>query len=211
MTGIVRYLDPVRPASIPNPKHGDHPMRRVTDEMASGASFTTEHAGIVQALFDEIAPGWHTHDTPDRLVALVDVMERANLPAGVTVELGAGTGIGTKVISRFRYLDAAIDLSAGMLAEGPRGLAPWIRGDASQLPLADRSVDVLILMNMLLFPAEVERVLAASGALVWVNTVGEATPIHLSAEAVIDALPGHWEADASRAGDGIWCVARRST
>jgi len=185
-------------------------MRVVTNDMAAGASFDAEHAAAVQALFDSRAEGWYAHDLPDRLVALEDALERSVLPEGVLVELGAGTGIGTKVIRRFRPVDAAIDLSAGMLAQAPPGLAPWTRADASCLPLADRSVDVLVLLNMLLFPAEVDRVLAVGGVLVWANTVGEATPIHLSAEAVVEALPGRWTAEASRAGSGTWCVARRS-
>ena len=210
MPGTVRHLDPVRPVDALGPLHEDHPMRLVTKEMALGSKFNEEHSEMVQSLFDSMAPGWHAHDVGERLVALVDVLERCELPAGVLVELGAGTGIGTKVITRYRPVDAAIDLSAGMLAEAPAGLAPWTRGDASRLPLADASVDVLVLLNMLLFPAEVDRVLRAGGALVWVNTVGEATPIHLTAEAVVEALPGNWTADASRAGSGTWSVVRRS-
>lgn len=184
-------------------------MRVVTNEMAAGETFGAERSSVVQELFDSMADGWHTHDVPERVVALEDVLERVTLPDGVWVELGAGTGIGTKVIRRFRALHAAMDLSAGMLAEAPPGLAPWTRADASRLPLADASVDVFVLLNMLLFPDEIDRVLAPRGALVWVNTAGEATPIHLSAEAVVDALPGAWEAEASRAGSGTWCVARR--
>jgi len=209
MPGVVRHLDPVQAFVPPAPKHDDHPMRVVTDEMAGGAAFSSEQSDAVQALFDNMASGWHAHDQPERLVALDDVFERVELPAGRVIELGAGTGIGTKVIARHRRVDAALDLSAGMLAEAPAGLAPWVRGDASSLPFADNAADVLVLLNMLLFPAEVDRVLTPGGALVWVNTVGEATPIHLTAEAVVDALPGDWVADASRAGSGTWCVARR--
>ncbi|MEZ5247078.1 MAG: class I SAM-dependent methyltransferase [Acidimicrobiales bacterium] len=210
MAGTVRHLPPVLAVDAPEPNHHDHPMRVVTNDMAAGEAFDSEHRAAVQALFDSMAEGWHAHDVPERLVALEDALERCELPEGVLVELGAGTGIGTRVITRFRPVHAAIDLSAGMLAQAPPDLAPWTRADASRLPLADRSVDVLVLLNMLLFPAEVERVLAPSGTLVWVNTLGEATPIHLSAEAVVDALPGRWFADASRAGAGTWCVARRA-
>jgi len=184
-------------------------MRAVTDAMAAGAAFSEEHSAAVQALFDDMAPGWHSHDQPERLVALEDVLQRIELPPGRLIELGAGTGIGTRVIARHRRPDAAIDLSAGMLAEAPAGLAPWVRADASRLPFADDTADVLVLLNMLLFPTEVDRVLAPAGSLVWVNTVGEATPIHLPAETVVAALPGEWTADASRAGNGTWCVARR--
>jgi len=59
-------------------------------------------------------------------------------------------------------------------------------------------------------PAEVDRVLTRCGALVWVNTGGEATPIHLTAEELLEALPGSWDAVASRAGTGTWAVAHRS-
>ena len=63
---------------------------------------------------------------------------------------------------------------------------------------------------MLLFPAEVDRVLAPDGAVVWVNTFGEETPIHLAPDDVIAALPGRWTAVAGRAGTGLCGVARRA-
>ena len=64
---------------------------------------------------------------------------------------------------------------------------------------------------MLLFPVEIDRVLAPDGVLVWVNTSGEHTPIHLTAAEVERALPGAWDVVASSAGRGTWAVARRST
>jgi ubiquinone/menaquinone biosynthesis C-methylase UbiE len=210
MVGVVRHLDPVRPVDTLDPLDDDHPVRVVTREMADGGEFNSEYSSIMQSLFDSMADSWDTRNVPARLVAIEDVFDRVELPAGRLVELGAGTGIGTRVIARHRPLSAAIDLSAGMLAQAPPGLAPWTRADASRLPLPDTSIDVLVLFNMLLFPDEVNRVLAPGGALVWVNTLGEATPIHLSADAVVDALPGDWTADASRAGSGTWCVARRA-
>ena len=63
---------------------------------------------------------------------------------------------------------------------------------------------------MLLFPDEVDRVLAPDGPLIWVNTLAEETPIHLMPEEVVAALPGAWRAVAGRAGTGLWCVARRA-
>ncbi len=210
MAGRVRHLEPVQEIERLDPLAPDHPIRLVTKEMADGGEFSPEHSAIMQSIFDSLAESWHTRNVPGRLAALEDVFARAELPAGVLVELGAGTGIGTGVIVRHRPVAAAVDLSAGMLAEAPPGLAPWTRADASCLPFADSSVDVLVLLNMLLFPGEVDRVLASDGAIVWVNTLGEATPIHLSAEDVVHALPGAWRADASRAGGGTWCVVRRA-
>ena len=63
---------------------------------------------------------------------------------------------------------------------------------------------------MFLFPAEVDRVLAPEGVVVWVNSRGSETPIHLTADEVDRALPGHWDGVASRAGWGTWSVHRRA-
>jgi hypothetical protein len=62
---------------------------------------------------------------------------------------------------------------------------------------------------MLLFPLEIDRLLAPGGTLVWVNTVAEQTPIHLSPAEVHDALPGEWAVSHSRAGSGLWATAVR--
>ena len=64
---------------------------------------------------------------------------------------------------------------------------------------------------MMLFPDEVRRVLRNAGSVVWVNSIGERTPIHLSAAAVAEALGDGFEVSASRAGWGTWAVATRQT
>ena len=66
----------------------------------------------------------------------------------------------------------------------------------------DRSIGTLVCVNMLLFAGEVRRVLAPGGALVWVNSIGERTPIHLSADAVAAALGDGVTVTASRCGWG---------
>ncbi len=95
-----------------------------------------------------------------------------------------------------------------MLAHAPDD-SPRVRADSSRLPFADDVADVVLLINMLLFPAEVDRILRPGGRLVWVNTLGDQTPIHLPADDVIAALPGEWCGVASRAGIGTWAVVRR--
>lgn len=67
-----------------------------------------------------------------------------------------------------------------------------------------------MLVNAFLFPAEIDRVLAPRGVVVWVNTSGASTPIHLPAEEVEAALPGRWEAVASEAAGGTWAVLTRA-
>ena len=63
---------------------------------------------------------------------------------------------------------------------------------------------------MFLFPDEVDRVLANDGVLLWVSTLGDATPIYLPPEDVLRALPGAWDGIAADAGWGNWLVARRA-
>ena len=144
------------------------------------------------------------------MVSLEDALERGELPTrGAVVELGSGTGFGTKVLSdRFGPV-VAMDLAFEMLLLAPAQSGARTQADASQLPLADNSVDVLVAVNMFLFPQEFARVLAPQGSLVWVSSLAERTPIYLSAADVVDALPGTWIVRASRAAGGSWCVARR--
>ncbi len=85
-----------------------------------------------------------------------------------------------------------------------------MQADASVLPFRDDAADLLVLVNMLLFPAEVDRVLRPGGGLLWINTLGHETPIHLSPEAVVEALPGSWTATAGRAGSGLWAAVQRA-
>ena len=54
-----------------------------------------------------------------------------------------------------------------------------MQADSSVLPVRSSAVAVVALINMFLFPAEVDRVLAPDGVLLWVSTLGDATPIYL--------------------------------
>ncbi len=103
----------------------------------------------------------------------------------------------------------SVDLSEQMLAHAPSDLAPKVRADSAQLPFADNAADVVLLINMLLFPHEVDRVLKPGGSVVWVNTLGDQTPIHLTPDDVAAALPGAWTGVASHAGTGLWAVLER--
>jgi hypothetical protein len=53
--------------------------------------------------------------------------------------------------------------------------------------------------------------LRPGGTIVWVNTLGDQTPIHLPAADVLEALPGEWTGVAARAGTGFWLAARRGS
>lgn len=197
----------------PDPFAGpDHPMRKMTRRVAFDRVWDERNAANVGELFDTLAEDWARHtEQPGRLAAIADALDRGGAPLdGGWLELGSGTGVGTSLArERIARLTVA-DLSWEMLVRAPADLAPRVRADAARLPFREDQFDGLLLVNMLLFPDEVERVLAADGALVWVNTAGDQTPIHLPPDDVLDALPGTWRGCAARAGTGIWLVARRA-
>jgi SAM-dependent methyltransferase len=196
----------------PEGANADHPMRKVTEQVAfDPEGWSPDRAAKVGALFDSLAGEWHTRDHPLRQVPIADAFERAGpLGFGIGLEIGSGIGLGTAWMSARFDLLVAIDLSAEMLRLAPPDPAPRLQADASNLPIASGTVDAVVLVNMLLFPTEVDRVLKPDGALVWVNTSGDQTPIYLDADDVDRALPGDWTGVASEAGWGTWTVLRRA-
>lgn len=200
--------DLVEPEPVGGP---DHPMRQVTRQVAFEDGWSPGRAAKVAELFDSLAPGWSAgHSGGVRVAPLRDALRRGELdPGGCWLELGSGTGVGTAELAGAVSRLVAVDLSAGMLANAP-AVAPRVRADASVLPFPDAAFDVAVLVNMLLFPAELSRVLAPGGKLVWVNTQGDRTPIHLPPADVIAALPGEWHGVTARAGSGFWAVFDRA-
>ena len=210
---MLQKLERVIPAapgkSQPEP---EHPMRKVTRQVAfQPDGWTPERAERVAMLFDALAPEWHTKGSPERTDALVDALARGGPydQQRPCLELGSGIGLFTdRVVDRFgRGNVVAVDLSYEMLKRAPADVAPRVQADAARLPFRDATFATAVLVNMLLFPHEVARV---ADALVWVNTVGDATPIHLSAEEVEAALPGAWDGVHADAGWGTWAVLRKA-
>lgn len=211
--GAIRHL----PALIPPPEvppdldGSDHPVRAVTRAVAGDeASWTPEVAAEITERFDELAPDWQNRLRPEEFVGLPDACERGLLdPSELCLEVGSGTGFGTVHLATHFRTVIAMDISAGMLALAPPDLAPRVQADGASLPLPADSVDVVALINMLLFPSEVDRVLRPGGAVLWFNTLGVRTPIHLPAEEVAAALPGSWSGVAGEALWATWSVLRR--
>ena len=141
---------------------------------------------------------------------LIDALDRGEVGGDLCIEIGSGTDAGTRQLAGRFGCVVALDISMEMLRIAPPELAPRVHGDGSRLPLADRSVDALVLVNAFLFPHEMDRVLAAKGVLIWVSSLGDATPIYLSPDEVDLALPGRWSGRTSDAGWGRWTVLRRA-
>ena len=184
------------PSTIdPEPFAGpDHPIRQRTRAVAGGETWTAGNATRMAELFDSMAAEWATrHVDETKAAPVVDALDRGDVPIdGDWLELGSGTGAGTRLLSGLVGSFVATDLSAEMLRHAPADLAPRVHADASTLPFPTASFDAVLMINMLLFPGEVDRVLRPGGVVVWVNTLGDQTPIHHSAPDVLGALPEAW-------------------
>lgn len=209
---MLTELAPHPETSEPDPFAGpDHPIRKLTRAIAFGKEWKPEHAERMSTLFNELAPEWSADHVDETKAAPVnDALDRGDVPlAGRWLELGSGTGAGARVLDGRVGSLVCTDLSAEMLRHAP-DIAPRTQADASAMPFAGDTFDAILMINMLLFPGEVDRVLRSNGTLVWVNTLGDQTPIHLPAADVLAALPGEWVGTTARAGTGFWMAARRA-
>lgn len=208
ITELPAHPDATQPEPFAGP---DHPMRRLTRSIALGEPWTPADAIRVADVFDGLAPEWSERQVdPVKAAVVMDALDRGDPPLGGRwLELGSGTGAGTKLLHGRVDEQVSVDLSSGMLAHAPDGLAPKVRADSSQLPFPADTFDAILMINMILFPTEVDRVLRPNGAIVWVNTKGDQTPIHLPPADVARALPGEWAVVTARAGTGFWAVLRR--
>jgi len=191
-------------------------MRMATRRAAGlrAGGWTGELREQVEGYFDGLAGEWHTRTSPQRTAVVMDALVRGlgpiDSPVGLAVEVGSGIGTYSNLLAERFATVLAVDLSLAMLQLAPIGPAHRAQADGSTLPVGDSSAAAIVLINAFLFPAEVERVLAPDGALVWVNSSGEHTPIYLSVDDLVAALPGEWTGTSRRAGDGHWCVLRRA-
>jgi len=178
--------------------------------MAFDDEWTSAHAGRMTELFDGLAAEWADRVDDTKLAPIEDALDRGGVPADARwLEIGTGTGAGASALRRRGATVVAGDISPEMLRQNRVPGVPKMRADSSALPVRARSVDAVLLVNMLLFPREIDRVLRPPGSMVWVNTRGDQTPIHLPAEDVLEALPGVWQGVSAQAGTGFWLVARR--
>lgn len=210
---MVRQLPPSHDVTPPTSFAGpDHPIRLITRQIAFEKGWSPGRATKVGELFDSMAAEWHeSHSDPLRLSPVRDALERGGLDLADTwLELGAGTGAATEVIKPSVETLIAFDLSLAMLNNGATVATAKVQADSSALPVRDGAASVVVCVNMFLFPAEVDRVLSRMGQLLWVNTMGDQTPIHLPVADVVAALPGEWDGVTALAGTGFWAVLNRS-
>ena len=229
----VETLPPLElPGHVPSVPgaNAEHPMRVMTRRAAglAGPVWDARAASEVAGLFDSLAPQWHSRESADRRAIVDDALgrgldrllesgDRAGSPGtawdratGVAVEVGSGLGTYSAAVAERFGVSLAVELSAEMHRRAHRSGAYRVLADGAHLPVGDASVDAVVLVNCFLFPAEVERVLRPGGVLVWVNSSGTSTPIHLSTTEVTEALGFEVTGIEAAAGIGTWCVLRRA-
>jgi SAM-dependent methyltransferase len=194
----------------------DHPMRVATRRAAGldAGGWTRELRSEVAGYFDDLADEWHTRSSWQRTAVVMDAfirgLDAVHFSGGVALEVGSGIGTYSHLLAERFAKVVAVDLSLAMLKLAPARPAHRVQADGARLPIADSSAAAIVLINAFLFPVEVDRVLSPHGALVWVNSSGEQTPIYLSVDDLVAGLPGRWTGTSSQAGEGHWCVLRRA-
>ncbi|MFN8035323.1 MAG: ubiquinone/menaquinone biosynthesis methyltransferase [Acidimicrobiia bacterium] len=143
-----------------------------TAELPAGAA----KAPAVEAMFDRISG---RYDRMNRVISLGQdrrwrrhAIDALGLPGSATVlDLACGTGDLCNDATARGYRPVGVDFSAGMLASA-RTTAPLVRGDATNLPVPDASVDGVVcgfalrnFADLVAFFAECARVLRPGGRL----------------------------------------------
>ncbi len=211
----MRRLPRVIPAALHKPvREGVADTQRFSRDLAADPSlWSPDRAGQTVRAYQRLAPEWNDQRGGYRRLPMADALSRGGpFPPGPAVEVGAGTGLLTEMLSTLWTPVLCVDLSPEMLELSP---APHrVRADGARLPVADGVAAAVVLADAPLFAAEVVRVLAADGVVLWCNALGTGAPHHVPVEEVGAALdradPSRpWSTVTADAGWGLWAVLRR--
>ncbi len=167
--------------------------------------------------FGQIAADWdEKRVTPQHLLALEAAFERVEPPRRV-LDLGTGSGAAARAAAA-RWPDArvvGVDVTPAMIGEATARATSdretYLVGDASALASEDGAFDLVLLMNMIPFFDELERVTAPGGNVVIAFSRGPATPIWVPLGRVRTELErrGFSHVADFSAGAGVSLLARK--
>ena len=145
------------------------PVRRFFSERATAWDQRTG-AGTVAHLEPLAAAALHVSPAPERIL-----------------DVGCGTGEGTLFLARefpqarVRGIDLSEEMIHAAIAKvglDPEGRVAFKVGDASSLPYAEDSFDLIAMLNMPPFFGELERVLRPGGQVIVASSWGPETPFY---------------------------------
>jgi ubiquinone/menaquinone biosynthesis C-methylase UbiE len=160
--------------------------RLTTDAVVRRPSLWPVFRRLMRTQFERIAPVWDVDRDSTHLAAYEAALAAIDGDVRRALDVGTGTGDGALALQR-RFPDAqvvGVDLAANML-ELARRKAPELRfqrADASRLPFADGSFELVAHANMIPFFDEVARVTAPGGWALFAWSIGPETPIYVPPE-----------------------------
>ncbi|WP_329383563.1 class I SAM-dependent methyltransferase [Streptomyces sp. NBC_01716] len=161
---------------------------------------------VVAGQYDAARPGY-----PPVLFDAVEELSGRPLSGSRVLDVGAGTGIATRLLRARGAEVVAVEPGPGMAARLRQGLpdTPLVRGFGDALPIADASVDLVTYAQSWHWtdPArsvpEALRVLRPGGALaLWWNVADPTVPWVAAQEERLHRLAGESEAESSHGSGG---------
>ena len=196
--------------------------RLATDTVVRRPTLWRVFRRLMRAQFDRLAPSWDAMRDPDHLASFEAALAAMPDDASPSRALDVGTGTGEGAFAIARRFPAAevvgVDLAAQMVEQARRKTPPKLGGrvtfeqaDASALPFAAASFQLVTLANMIPFFDELARVLAPGGFALFSSSVGAETPIYVEPERLGTELGRRGFAQFSEfaAGKGTALLARK--
>ncbi len=172
--------------------------------------------GPVQRFWNRSARGWDVNESPNRIHAMQEALGEVGQPRRI-LEVGCGTGSGTAVLkAHFPQADVTgVDLSPEMvrIATAKVSGVRFEPADASQLPFADASFDLVVQNNVPVYFGELARVLAPGGRVLITSTFGPVTPYYTPHSVLRRRFGklGFGEQRSEQAPPGDWFSARKGS